>query len=386
MAGSGAFRVLFATSVLAVALAQACGSDEPSVSVARPVPSSTERVTRVVGASGGTVATPDGKAAVDIPEGALPGETSITIQPNATAPVPSSAYVVGTAYTFGPDGLTFLKPVTVTLGFDPARIHAGATAKQIVVFTAPEGSTAYVPLPTSVKDATHVSATTTHFSTDVPGIVTPDAATDAGVDAPLEAGACYVTCSTSPSASPVDASTDGEAGTTSPPCACEATCDGHVYEMNCTSSSCTCTKDGIQTATTSGQCGSSQQDLAIYNGGCGFPGELQPPPECNVLCNAASSPAFDASDEGGASGTTSCGCSTAACKGHAYAMTCTNDTCTCKTDGNVTKSGTSTNACSKAFQTYTDYCGFEGNTSSGDGGASSAPEGGASSKPDAGMN
>jgi hypothetical protein len=134
-----------------------------------------------IGSTGGSVSAPDGTL-ISIPEGALPTDTTITITIDENVEAPGDTELVGTAYVFGPEGTQFSKPITISLPFDPTKVPAGRQASEILVFTAPAGSTDYTSLGGKVQDATHVSATTTHFSVFVP--VIPSALpTDAGGDA-----------------------------------------------------------------------------------------------------------------------------------------------------------------------------------------------------------
>jgi hypothetical protein len=122
--------------------------------------------TKTVGPSGAEVMASSG-ATVSVPADALAKTINVTVS-TTSAPAPTGTQTVGDAYLLGPEGTTFAKPVTVTLPFNAAQLPAGATAADIVVFTAPAGSTAYAALPTTVADATHVLATTTHFSIFLP--------------------------------------------------------------------------------------------------------------------------------------------------------------------------------------------------------------------------
>jgi formylglycine-generating enzyme required for sulfatase activity len=112
---------------------------------------------------------------VTVPAGALDKDKMITITADPSSPVPAGVTVVGTPYLFGPEGLTFSRPVTVTLLFDATRVPARKSAKNIDVFTAPVGSTSFSTLSTTVIDPTHVSAPTTHFSIFLPAIPNGDA-------------------------------------------------------------------------------------------------------------------------------------------------------------------------------------------------------------------
>jgi hypothetical protein len=126
-------------------------------------------VSMVIGSSGGTVTHPDG-VTIEIPAGALPADTSITVAPSSNSP--SSA--VGAAYDFGPEGTQFARPVTVTLPFSADRIPAGKGPGDVVVLTAPQGSTDFVSVGGTVINSNQVQATTTHFSVCVPAVGTPD--------------------------------------------------------------------------------------------------------------------------------------------------------------------------------------------------------------------
>jgi hypothetical protein len=128
---------------------------------------------QVVGAGGGTVSAPDGTQVV-IPAGALQSDVTITIALNESAPALTQAQSVAPAHVFGPEGQTFAKPVSVTLPFQPANLPSGATEKDLAVYTAPQGSSAYQALPTTIKDATHVTGQATHFSNMCPGAVLYD--------------------------------------------------------------------------------------------------------------------------------------------------------------------------------------------------------------------
>jgi hypothetical protein len=112
---------------------------------------------------GGTVAVSDGTS-VSVPPGSLGQDTPITVAPEPDMVTVSGATPVGMVYRFGPEGTQFATPATVTLTFDPSLLPAGLSPADIVVMTAPVGSSHFEALTTTVVDATHVSATTSHFS------------------------------------------------------------------------------------------------------------------------------------------------------------------------------------------------------------------------------
>jgi ZU5 domain len=146
---------------------------------------------RSIGSGGGSVTTPDGSG-VTIPPGALPAGPSVditaAIDPNGPAPPPSPWVAVGPTYLFGPEGQQFLQPVTVTLVLDPASFPPDKTASDISILTSPStGTPSYTALATTVLDATHVSAQTTHFSDFVAALQLAPAEEDGGVDAESDA-------------------------------------------------------------------------------------------------------------------------------------------------------------------------------------------------------
>jgi Cys-rich repeat protein len=173
---------------------------------------------QTIGAAGGTAETVEG-ASVEIPAGALAQPTEITITESASEPAPVHAITVGKPYVLGPEGTKFPVAVTVTLPFDASAIPAGRSASDIVVYTAPLGSTEYAALPTVVADGAHVKATTLHFSVFVAAIA--DAPDDAGTTCTTDrdcargevcaSGACIVAPPPPVDAGHDDASNDADA-------------------------------------------------------------------------------------------------------------------------------------------------------------------------------
>jgi len=74
----------------------------------------------VVATDGGTVTNDAGTAEVDIPAGALPQNTTITIEPHSQYVLQDEyGEIIGLQYEFGPSGITFNEPTTITLCYDP---------------------------------------------------------------------------------------------------------------------------------------------------------------------------------------------------------------------------------------------------------------------------
>jgi len=117
-------------------------------------------------------------SSLQIPADAVSATITINMVATPGLAAPAGTVVVGTAYTLTPEGQQFTQPLALTLAFDPTMVPSNAGAAQIVIYTAPVGSTSWTPMMTSLVDATHVGATTTHFSVFVP--VIPVSGTDGG--------------------------------------------------------------------------------------------------------------------------------------------------------------------------------------------------------------
>jgi hypothetical protein len=131
----------------------ACSSDE-STTPAATNPSSTTTTVHVSAAAGGTVADPSGKTTLTIPAGALAADTDITL---SLKPAANGAVV--DISEFGPDGLTFLKPVTLAIKADAALAPQG---KSLSVATLEGG--AFKAVTGSTYAAGVATASISHFS------------------------------------------------------------------------------------------------------------------------------------------------------------------------------------------------------------------------------
>ena len=137
-----------------------------------------------VGASGGTVTVTDSSnpvngASVTISQGAVSSETLITITPDTTPPpLPSTVTPSGPAATFGPDGLTFNQPVTITI---PYTTGAVLNEPNLKLFTRSESSDAWTEVSGITIDTVNklIQVAVSHFSTfqAAEGTGNPDAPT-----------------------------------------------------------------------------------------------------------------------------------------------------------------------------------------------------------------
>jgi hypothetical protein len=133
-----------------------------------------------IGPAGGSVTTSDGTSVV-IPVGAVAQDTVITISPSVFLPAIPTVTLIGPAYDFGPAGLVFAKPVSVTLPFDPARIPTGTTNPPAVFESTLGSASTFEAHGGQSVDSTHVAALDiTHFSTFVAGVPSASIGTDLG--------------------------------------------------------------------------------------------------------------------------------------------------------------------------------------------------------------
>ena len=128
-------------------------------------------VSQLVKASeGAIVCTPDGRAHVAIPAGALPSDATITID-KTSAPDEAKDYtIVGAAYEFGPDGTKFKTPATITLHWDALPTGKTAADVSILAISKSSGKTKVEELPGLIFDSSksEITGFTMHFTTFVP--------------------------------------------------------------------------------------------------------------------------------------------------------------------------------------------------------------------------
>src|SRR6266540_1190787 len=139
-------------AVILVGLVASCGGGTPT-------PSGGGMAMKVVGTTGGAIASTDGQLALVIPAGAVSGDVTVTVAP---AEAPASG-AVGEVYEIGPTGTQFAKPVVLTLKYGTASL--GSTSPSLLRVATYAGG-AWQLLPGAVVDtnAKTVSGLTTHLS------------------------------------------------------------------------------------------------------------------------------------------------------------------------------------------------------------------------------
>jgi hypothetical protein len=147
--------------------------------------SGTSATSVTIGASGGSVHAD--AVTIDVPAGALSSDQQITVTKDSdTAPSGFSGF--SPVYRFGPDGILFNTPITVTITFDVPATKSGVAQMYWTV----QGGTTFeeVGLPTGVLVG-KVSAQVTHFSQGFVGVSRdehPDASSSSSPDATTSTG------------------------------------------------------------------------------------------------------------------------------------------------------------------------------------------------------
>lgn len=211
-----------------------------------------DQASQSVGSAGGVVETPGG-VGVTIPAGALSSSVTITVQAETAGATIPNVLMVGSPYRFGPEGQTFSSPVTVVMPFTPSIIPSGETSADVVIYTAPVGTQNYTALPTTLVDATHVQATTTHFSDFVPVIPPLDGGAVSDAGALCGPGNCATGCCNGSVCMPGNSvATCGTGGNACAPCS--GTCTTGVCSAACVPRT-SCTALGLNCGPIGDGCG-----------------------------------------------------------------------------------------------------------------------------------
>jgi hypothetical protein len=131
-------------SVRAPLLNLACGGlcVLSSACTAREQPTAPEPEDPVVGAigpEGRGVTSPDGRARLTVPAGALPTQVGLTLLP-ASDPVPNPNVVPGTVYLTQSEGLALREAATLTLEYDPTAVPGALPAEAMSLPTFVDGA------------------------------------------------------------------------------------------------------------------------------------------------------------------------------------------------------------------------------------------------------
>lgn len=137
---------------------------EPSITITplvRPKGSSTGMaISNEIGASGGTIQWPGGQIRVQIPEGALKGNTTIGIERISNTNIAG----IGTSYRLTPHGQVFAKPVTITLSWADVADSVGLFQTLGMSYQMDDGVWKFVGADAVNTEAKTVSFKSIHFS------------------------------------------------------------------------------------------------------------------------------------------------------------------------------------------------------------------------------
>jgi hypothetical protein len=95
-----------------------CGDSQGSHGLLSCAGNGGEIPPQTLGSGGGTITSADGKASMVIPEGALSGETTVSVDPAPGVP----AGIIENAYSFGASGTLVNVPVVISIQYDPAAL------------------------------------------------------------------------------------------------------------------------------------------------------------------------------------------------------------------------------------------------------------------------
>ena len=112
----------------------------------------------VIGTSGGTLVSSDGRVAVSVPAGALKSAVKLTIERAANPP----AGAIAPVYDLEPDGTTFSIPVTLSMTYDPSLL--GSQPSDVDLATWVNGTWQEQPGSIVTTSNDIVTVLTTHFS------------------------------------------------------------------------------------------------------------------------------------------------------------------------------------------------------------------------------
>lgn len=117
-------------------------------------------------ASAGSATTIAGPASVvlRVPAGAVTTDTRLTVATIPSASPPPGTASVAVPIRLGPAGQTFEKAVELEVPVSPSSLPPGSTLNNVVAMRAPQGTTAFVPLPTRPAGPASVAVITEHFS------------------------------------------------------------------------------------------------------------------------------------------------------------------------------------------------------------------------------
>jgi len=117
----------------------------------------------VVSTAGASFTAQSSAVSVAVPAGALTATKNITVAP-ASNPPPNNRLMPGTAFDFGPNGITFAQPVSLTIKYDPANLTAGSPESGLQLYEVVGTGWRVVPGSSSNTTNHTVTGSVAHFT------------------------------------------------------------------------------------------------------------------------------------------------------------------------------------------------------------------------------
>lgn len=117
-------------------------------------------VTKTMGAAGGSLQSQDGRIRIEVPQGALTSNTTVSIEPVSNTNIAG----IGEAFRLTPHGQVFSKPVTITYSWAGEADSVGLLQTLGLAYQLEDGVWKYVGADSFDKQAKTITFKTTHFS------------------------------------------------------------------------------------------------------------------------------------------------------------------------------------------------------------------------------
>lgn len=148
-----------------ILILNSCGNNDPAPNNTDPIVTEPgtplgSSASSSIGPAGGTITSSDGKVSIVIPEGALPANTTISIQPITN----NGPLGLGLGYRFEPEGTTFAKPITINFLYDDKLLDDASEEFLWIITQASDGTWNAMLKSETNKTTKTVSVQTTHFS------------------------------------------------------------------------------------------------------------------------------------------------------------------------------------------------------------------------------
>jgi len=121
-----------------------------------------------------TVTSPDGKLTIIIPVNTIARDSlgnplsslTVDVDPDPPCPLPEDEGIIGLAYSFGPEGATFIPPIEIVFTYEPGEIPEGVLEEELIIAFCDEDSGEWIQVPAVVDaDNNTVTAQISHFTT-----------------------------------------------------------------------------------------------------------------------------------------------------------------------------------------------------------------------------